>query len=200
MPIKTLLVILGTAALIWGAHFVPQLDWLKAPDLETLGRVVGLEPPPKPVEEPKAENRPPVEIIVPPANPPLNLPPPETPEPNAHPTPPNVYVKLPDIERGPPTSIVDTTGQMHFFYEALARTQAKQPGAITRVLHYGDSPVTADSITADARAMLQAQYGDAGHGFVLLAKPWAWYMHRGVDIAASGWIIETASTAPRGAR
>src|SRR5262249_38976957 len=39
----------------------------------------------------------------------------------------------------------------------------------------------------DARAMLQREFGDAGSGFVLIARPWAWYGHRGVEMNASGW-------------
>ena len=55
------------------------------------------------------------------------------------------------------------------------------------ILHYGDSPTTADLITGDARALLQARFGDAGHGFNLVGKPWAWYGHRDVDITDHGW-------------
>ncbi len=91
--------------------------------------------------------------------------------------------------------IVDASGAMRHFYEALRRTDEKAPRAITRVLHYGDSPVTADSITADVRALLQARFGDAGHGFVLIAKPWAWYGHRGVELKAKGWRIFPATQA-----
>ncbi len=79
------------------------------------------------------------------------------------------------------------------FYEALSRTEAG--GGVTRVLHYGDSPVTADSITADMRSMLQERFGDAGHGFFLIAKPWAWYGHRGVSLRSGGWRISPASQA-----
>ena len=194
MPIKTLFAIFGTVALVWGIHFIPQMDWVKGPDLATLRLMVGIEPVPNTPElaVTPSDKRPPVEIVIP--DPPKAKP--STEIGPIHANLPN-FVKAPDVAVGPPTSLVDSTGQMHSFYEALARTQAKQTGAITRILHYGDSPVTADSITADARAMLQAQYGDAGHGFVLIAKPWAWYMHRGVDISASGWKVETASTLPR---
>ena len=193
MPFRTLLTILGTAALTWGLHFVPQLEWVNGPDLATLSRMIGIEPTAKPevAVEPPSDKRPPVDVVVPEA--PTPKPPTEGP---AGPVTTPI-VKAPEIPIGPPTSLMDATGQMHSFYEALSRTQTKQPGAITRILHYGDSPVTADSITADARTLLQAQYGDAGHGFVLLAKPWTWYTHRGVDISASGWKVETASTAPR---
>ena len=62
------------------------------------------------------------------------------------------------------------------------------------MLHYGDSPVTADSITADVRSLLQQHFGDAGHGFVLIAKPWAWYGHRGVEVSReTGWLIHAAT-------
>lgn len=89
--------------------------------------------------------------------------------------------------------IIDPKESLTPFYQALWRTEAKTPGAITRVLHYGDSPVTADSITADARMLLQQRFGDAGHGFVLISKPWAWYGHRGVRLSSHGWRIEPAS-------
>jgi lysophospholipase L1-like esterase len=89
--------------------------------------------------------------------------------------------------------LVDEHGSLKVFYQALWRTESKLPGAVTRILHYGDSPVTADSITADARALFQERFGDAGHGFVLVAKPWAWYGHRGVDVTGQGWRIEAAS-------
>jgi lysophospholipase L1-like esterase len=103
----------------------------------------------------------------------------------------NKIVVIPLNPTGP--NLIDPHGALKAFYQALWRTEAKQPGAVTRILHYGDSPVTADSITADARSLLQEHFGDAGHGFILIAKPWAWYGHRGVDVHGSGWHIEAAS-------
>jgi lysophospholipase L1-like esterase len=90
-------------------------------------------------------------------------------------------------------NLIDDHENLKAFYQALWRTESKQPGAVARILHYGDSPVTADSITADARVLLQERFGDAGHGFILIAKPWAWYGHRGVDILGKGWRIEAAT-------
>jgi lysophospholipase L1-like esterase len=89
-------------------------------------------------------------------------------------------------EEPSPKSVLDPTHQMDHFYASLLK------GGVTRVLHYGDSPTTADLITADARALLQKQFGDAGSGFVLIARPWAWYGHRGVEMEASNWKIEVA--------
>jgi lysophospholipase L1-like esterase len=89
--------------------------------------------------------------------------------------------------------LADANGGLDHFYEALYRTELREPGAITRVTHYGDSPTTADLITGDIREMLQARFGDAGHGFILIAKPWAWYQHRGVWLNGSGWSIFPAT-------
>jgi lysophospholipase L1-like esterase len=92
-----------------------------------------------------------------------------------------------------PVQLIDPAGSMRAFYAALDRAAAGE--GVTRVLHYGDSPVTADSITADLRSLLQQRFGDAGHGFVLIAKPWAWYAHRGVEVRASGWEMQPATQA-----
>jgi lysophospholipase L1-like esterase len=93
--------------------------------------------------------------------------------------------------------LVDPTNDLSHFYSALERTERKEPGAITRIVHYGDSPTTADMITGDARLLLQRRFGDAGHGFSLIARPWAWYEHRDVGLRGSGWNIVAASQAGR---
>ncbi|HUA21258.1 MAG TPA: GDSL-type esterase/lipase family protein [Bryobacteraceae bacterium] len=95
----------------------------------------------------------------------------------------------------PEPNLIDKQGSLTAFYKALWRTESGLPGAVTRILHYGDSPVTADSITADARSLFQQHYGDAGHGFILIAKPWAWYGHRGIDVQGKGWHIAPATQA-----
>jgi hypothetical protein len=81
----------------------------------------------------------------------------------------------------------DRNGVLDRFYASLWRTE--KGAGTTRILHYGDSPTTADLITGDTRHLLQERYGDAGHGLVLIAKPWAWYGHRGVELSGSGWQI-----------
>jgi lysophospholipase L1-like esterase len=90
----------------------------------------------------------------------------------------------------------DSAGAMESFYEALRRVESGEAGAQVQILHYGDSPTTADLITADTRAALQKQFGNAGHGFCLVAKPWAWYEHRGVSLSGGGWKIEPANQSP----
>jgi len=105
---------------------------------------------------------------------------------------------LPDVEdlrskrleaRGP-SNLIDSTHSLDHFYASLLK------GGTTRIVHYGDSPTTGDLITADARAMLQNQFGDGGSGFILIARPWAWYNHRGVEMDASpSWKIDIAGIA-----
>jgi lysophospholipase L1-like esterase len=91
---------------------------------------------------------------------------------------------------------VDDSNSLDPFFAALWQleqanpAQGKQGGVVT-ILHYGDSPTTADLITGDVRAQLQRRFGDAGRGYTLIAKPWAWYGHRGVEISGHGWKMRT---------
>jgi hypothetical protein len=76
------------------------------------------------------------------------------------------------------------------FYQALARTSRKEEGAITRVVHFGDSIVTSDYVSGTLRRKLQGQFGDAGHGFMLMANAWPAYFHNDVSrFASSGWLV-----------
>lgn len=76
------------------------------------------------------------------------------------------------------------------FFQRLQATADKQPGAITRIVHFGDSIVASDYVSSTLRRRFQEQYGDAGHGFTLLANAWPAYFHEGVSrFATSGWLI-----------
>ena len=80
------------------------------------------------------------------------------------------------------------------FYAALSTASSKT----VTVLHYGDSPTTADLITGDVRSLLQQRFGDAGHGYLLPAKPWAWYGHRDTDLSDHDWDILNATQSKPG--
>lgn len=84
-------------------------------------------------------------------------------------------------------SIEDPAGSMAHFYQSLERTRLLQPGAVTRILHLGDSPIVGDLISGGARERLQRGYGDAGHGWTMPSRPWDWYYHFGVNLDARGW-------------
>jgi lysophospholipase L1-like esterase len=103
------------------------------------------------------------------------------------PQPANDEVKASAVQAAKPGEIEDPSGRaLDAFFAALAKTEAG--GGQTRVCHYGDSPITNDGITATVRRLLQQRFGDAGHGFILIDKPWGWYGHVGVtQEAGRGW-------------
>jgi lysophospholipase L1-like esterase len=99
-------------------------------------------------------------------------------------------VSAADIAKGKGSiAIDDPSGHaLDAFYARLARTKKKDAGAVTRILHYGDSVLTSDYISGTMRRKMQADFGDAGHGFILIAKPWDWYFHNDVIMGAGdGW-------------
>ncbi len=83
-------------------------------------------------------------------------------------------------------AVEDPTGHAldAFFAPSLAPT-GKKPGAVTRILHYGDSAIASDYVSGTVRRRLQARFGDAGHGFILIANPWEWYFHNDVSHGAT---------------
>jgi len=82
--------------------------------------------------------------------------------------------------------IEDPDNAMAAFNDHLLKTEQRVPDAITRVVHYGDSPITNDGITGTVRELLQKRFGDSGHGFILVDKPWDWYGHQAVNFQTGG--------------
>jgi lysophospholipase L1-like esterase len=86
--------------------------------------------------------------------------------------------------------IEDPSGHaLDAFYAALAKTESGVPGSAVRVAHYGDSLIVSDFMSSTLRRRFQARFGDAGHGFILIAKAWKWYLHNDVSHSSSeGWL------------
>ena len=85
-------------------------------------------------------------------------------------------------------AVDDPTGEMSAFYKHLAATIRGEKGAVTRILHYGDSVIASDYVSGTMRRRMQERFGDAGHGFITTANPWDWYFHNDVSHHASeGW-------------
>lgn len=86
-------------------------------------------------------------------------------------------------------AVEDPSGHaLDAFYKQLVKTRDKEPGAVTRIMHYGDSVLTSDYVSGTMRRKMQTEFGDSGHGFLLLANPWEWYFHNDVTHGASeGW-------------
>lgn len=104
-------------------------------------------------------------------------------------------LKAPKPPRQP---IEDPARSMCSFYAALKKLAAEKDGdAKVRVLHFGDSILTTDQLSGAIRRKLQTRFGDGGHGFVLLGKPWRWYRHLDVRHGANGkWRIRPSTSAP----
>src|SRR5215468_8693219 len=61
------------------------------------------------------------------------------------PPPPPVEPILPNPVTLPASTLLDdSSGVLDHFYAALWSSEKHEPGAVTRIVHYGDSPTTAD--------------------------------------------------------
>jgi lysophospholipase L1-like esterase len=80
------------------------------------------------------------------------------------------------------------------FYRALQQLRdGKDPDGKVRILAYGGSHTDADVYTHYLRTYLQERFGDGGHGFVHVARPWKWYGHFDVEVdGAKYWKTEHA--------
>ncbi|MCC6668502.1 MAG: hypothetical protein IT375_32460 [Polyangiaceae bacterium] len=115
---------------------------------------------------------------------------------------PALTVNLPvlitsDIDVAVP-ELVDHSGheQMAAFHEKLARLVRGNAKDHVRILMYGDSNLTRDDISGELRRTLQQQWGDGGHGYIGVGKPWNWYIHNDVQhgAAANAWKVYSMST------
>jgi lysophospholipase L1-like esterase len=83
---------------------------------------------------------------------------------------------------------IENAKALDALFAKLVRVGARQPAAIARIAHYGDSSIAADSITSTARRLLQRRFGDSGHGFVLISRGYMHYLHKDVVHRSSrGW-------------
>jgi lysophospholipase L1-like esterase len=97
-----------------------------------------------------------------------------------------------DVQQG-----IENPSALDAFYGALRRTAAAEPAAITRVSHYGDSTIAADEITFTVRRKLQQRFGDAGHGFMLVARGTMHYLHHDIEHReSSGWQVQSIVERP----
>jgi lysophospholipase L1-like esterase len=83
------------------------------------------------------------------------------------------------------------------FYQALHDLRAgRDADGKVRVLVYGASHTDADVYPHYLRSYLQERFGDGGHGFVHIAKPWRWYGHVEMNVEGlAKWVTEHAQIA-----
>ena len=74
------------------------------------------------------------------------------------------------------------------FFARLAKSEAGIEGAVTRVIHWGDSAIGVDGIPGEIRKRMQARFGNSGHGFHLMEPPNTSYRHKEVEFRTNeGW-------------
>jgi lysophospholipase L1-like esterase len=98
-------------------------------------------------------------------------------------------VPLPVDEGKPVRSVDDPSGHaLDHFFEKLMRVENDEPGAVARILYYGDSIVASDFVTGKLRRLYQSRFGDAGHGYAIAANAFPGWFHIDVSRKAStGW-------------
>ncbi len=110
------------------------------------------------------------------------------------PSPKNAPTRSEDAlvpDKPPPRPLEDPSGKaLAHFRAALQATLRREANAITRIAFFGDSMVASDYISSSLRRQLQERFGDAGHGFTLIANAWPSYYHDGITrYATSGWLL-----------
>ncbi|MBX3225801.1 MAG: hypothetical protein KIT84_30510 [Labilithrix sp.] len=88
------------------------------------------------------------------------------------------------VVKEPPPEIVDPTASLAPFYEKLATIERKGATKMLRIGMYGDSNLTSDFISGHLRRVLQKRWGDGGHGWISLSRPWGSYRHE--DVSTGG--------------
>ena len=106
---------------------------------------------------------------------------------------PSTEAAMPPVKDAdlPPVPIVDPSGRaLDGFFDKLSRVERKEASAIARIAHFGDSLIVSDFVSSTLRRELQTKFGDAGHGFVLIANAWPSYFHADVErYATAGWKV-----------
>lgn len=81
-----------------------------------------------------------------------------------------------------PEPIHDPSGKaLDRYFDKLLLCEQKAPGAIARIVYYGDSIVASDFITGKLRRLMQTRFGDAGHGYAIAANAFPGWFH--IDVA-----------------
>lgn len=76
------------------------------------------------------------------------------------------------------------------FFNALAEVRAGRRQEPVRVLHFGDSHVAADILTAVIRNQFQAEFGDGGAGYLVPGNPFSTQRRGVVNRVSKGWVFD----------
>lgn len=90
-----------------------------------------------------------------------------------------------NVVKTPVPEIEDGARSLEPFFDRLAELERGVATRPVRLAMYGDSNLTSDFLPGHLRRVLQQRYGDAGHGWVSLSRPWGSYRHE--DVAHGGF-------------
>lgn len=111
------------------------------------------------------------------------------------PEPPGLPVIVSPVPADPVP--ITNAAAMKGFYEAFDRLLRGKATDSVRIAVFGDSNLTMDYQTGRLRRRMQRWFGDAGHGFVALSKPWSHYLHMDVEANVNaGWTSYAITTKP----
>ena len=106
-------------------------------------------------------------------------------------------ISVQELDHAPIPPLVDGD-RLAPFYERLARTLRGRADDHLRIGFYSDSNGCQDFLAGEMRRWLQTRWGDAGHGYLALGKPWDWYVHRDVrhGVDRTLWTSYVVSSRP----
>ncbi len=85
------------------------------------------------------------------------------------------------------TPFVDPLGKgLERFFRRLVLVQRRAKRSRVRIVVMGDSHTAGDSLAGELRYQLQRAFGDGGHGYLHVGKPWSAYRHRHVRYSIHG--------------
>lgn len=85
------------------------------------------------------------------------------------------------VVKTPVPPVLDPHDTLAPFYAKLAELARGTRKERLRIGMYGDSNLTSDFMTGHLRRVLQGRFGDAGHGYISLSRPWGSYRHEDVE-------------------
>ena len=88
------------------------------------------------------------------------------------------------------SSEIENPSALSGFFVALANASSGRRIEPVRVMHFGDSHVAADVLTAEIRGNLQSQFGDGGAGYIVPRNPMNTRRRGVLTGATQGWQIE----------
>jgi lysophospholipase L1-like esterase len=92
--------------------------------------------------------------------------------------------------RAIPANRIENAPALANFFRALSASQSGRRLEPVRIMHFGDSHIAADILSAQIRRRFQQEFGDGGAGYIVPRNPMS-TRRRGVSSGASpGWVVE----------